>query len=90
MSKLIYKIKRTSYPQLLGNLLFEHSDKFQAYNSSIYQKVESNILEKEFCIKMSIFLQFKRLFMTNLIFLLLLFMFNVVNIGTNCLKKEDW
>ena len=32
--------------------------------------------------------QLKRLFVTNLIFLLLLFMFNIVNIGTNSLKKR--
>ena len=36
------------------------------------------------------FLQFKRLFMTNLIFLLLLFMFNIRNIGTNSLEKDNW
>ena len=59
------------YRQLLGNLLFDHSDKFQAYNSSVCQKVKSSILEKEFCIEMGIFPQFKRLFMTSLIFLLL-------------------
>ena len=26
---LILKIKRSSYPQLLGNLLFDHCDEFQ-------------------------------------------------------------
>ena len=46
---LIETFKRNSYPQLLGNLLFEHFDKFQVYISSASKKVESNIfLEKEF------------------------------------------
>ena len=88
MLNLIKKFKRSSYPQLLCNLLF---DKFQVYNSSVCQEVEPKILlEKEFCMKIGIFLQFKLLFMTNLIFPLLLSMFNFVNIGTNSLKKEDW
>ena len=29
-------------------------------------------------------------FMANLFFLLFLFMFNFIKIGTNMLKKEDW
>ena len=37
---------------------------------------------------MGIFRQFKLLFMSNLIFLLLLFKFNIVNISTNSLKKK--
>ena len=38
---------------------------------------------------MGTLLQFTLHFMTNLVFLLLLFMFNFVNIGTKSLKKED-
>ena len=34
----------------IGNLLFEHLHKFQAYSSSVCEKVESQfLLEKEFC-----------------------------------------
>ena len=37
-------------PNLIGNLLFEHLDKFQAYSSSVCEKVEFQFfLEKEFC-----------------------------------------
>ena len=44
------KIRRTSYFQLLDNLLFEHFDKFQAYIFSVFENVESQFfLEKEFC-----------------------------------------
>ena len=36
-------------PNLIDNLLFEHFDKFQAYSSSVCEKVETKIfLEKEF------------------------------------------
>ena len=40
MSKLISQSERSSYPQLLGNLLFEHFDKFQACTSLVREKVE--------------------------------------------------
>ena len=37
-------------PNLTGNLLFEHLDKFQAYSSSVSEKAESHFfLEKDFC-----------------------------------------
>ena len=42
---------------LIANLLFEHLDKFQAYSSSVCEKVE-----RTFANKMGILLQFKRLF----------------------------
>ena len=36
-------------PNLIGNRLFEHLDKFQAYSSSVCKNVESQFfLEKEF------------------------------------------
>ena len=39
-------------PNLIGNLLFEHLDIFQAHSSSVYEKVESQFfLEKEFYLK---------------------------------------
>ena len=45
------------------NLLFEHLDKYQAYTSSVCEKVESDFfLEKEFANKTGILLQIKRLF----------------------------
>ena len=44
------EFERSSYSQLLSNLLLEHLDKFQEYNSLVWKKVESQfILEKEFC-----------------------------------------
>ena len=37
-------------PNLIGNLLFEHLDKFQGYSSSVWKKAESLFfLEKEIC-----------------------------------------
>ena len=49
MANLIEKFERSSYPQLLGNLLFEHFDKFQTYSSSVCENVKSQFfLEKEF------------------------------------------
>ena len=37
-------------PNLISNLLFEYLDKFQAYSSSVWGKVEFQFcLEKEFC-----------------------------------------
>ena len=48
-------------PNLIGNLLFEHLDKFQAYSSSVCKKVEFQFLKRNFANKMGI-LQFKRLF----------------------------
>ena len=36
-------------PNLIGNLLFEHLDKFHAYSSSVCEQVETQfLLEKEF------------------------------------------
>ena len=49
-------------PNLIGNLLFEHLDKFQAYSSSVCKKVEFQFLKRNFANKMGILLQFKRLF----------------------------
>ena len=43
------KIEKT-LAQLLDNVLFEYFDKFQAYKSSVCEKVESQFfLEKKFC-----------------------------------------
>ena len=37
-------------PNLIGNLLFEYLDKFQAYGFPVCEKVEFQLfLEKEFC-----------------------------------------
>ena len=49
-------------PNLNGNLLFEHLDKFQAYSFSACEKVEFQFLKRNFANKMGILLQFKRLF----------------------------
>ena len=40
MPNLISQFERSSYPQLLGNLLFGHFDKFQSYTSLVREKVE--------------------------------------------------
>ena len=54
--KAIFKIQHIYYltpmPNLIGNLLFEHLDIFQAHSSSVCEKVESQFfLEKEFYLK---------------------------------------
>ena len=83
-------------PNLIGNLLFEHLDKFQAYGSSVCEKVEFQFLKRNFANKMGILLQFKRLFHDQSYLSVIVihvqlysFMFNIL--GTrNSLKKEDW
>ena len=53
MCNSIKKFERSSYPRLFGNLYFEN-----------FEKIDSkSFLEKEFANKMSIFLQFRRPFL---------------------------
>ena len=83
-------------PNLIGNLLFEHLDKFQAYSSSVCEKGEFQFSKRNFANKMGILLQFKRLFHDQSYLSVIVihvqfcsFKFNVL--GTrNSLKKEDW
>ena len=82
-------------PNLIANLLFEHLDKFQAYSSSVCKKVEFQFfLEKEFCNKMGIVLQFKRLFHDqSYLFVIVIhvqlysFMFKILGTRTTSKKK---
>ena len=78
-------------PNLIGNLLFEHLDKFQAYGSSVCEKVEFGSLQ----IKWVSFYNLKVFFMANLICPLLSFMLNYIHSFStfwykNSLKKENW
>ena len=84
-------------PNLIGNLLFEHLDKFQAYSSSACEKVEFQFLKRNFANKMGILLQFKRLFHDQSYLSVIVihvqlfsFKFNVQHSSSNSLKKEDW
>ena len=82
-------------PNLIGNLLFEHLDKFQAYSSSVCKKVEFQFLKRNFANKMGI-LQFKRLFhdqsdLSVIVIQVQLCSLKLNVLGTrNSLKKEDW
>ena len=71
-------------PNLLGKLLFEHLDKFQAYSSSACEKVEFGILQ----IKWVFFYNLNVFFMTNLICPLLSFMFNFIHSSSTFLVQE--
>ena len=84
-------------PNLIGNLLFEHLDKFQAYGSPVCEKVEFQFLKRNFANKMGILLQFKRLFHDQSYLPVIVihvqlfsFKFNVQHSSSNSLKKEDW
>ena len=79
-------------PNLIGNLLFEYFDRFQAYSSSVCEKVESQFfLEKEFLqIKWVSFYNLDVFFMSNLIVIhvqLYSFKFNVLVQETASKKK---
>ena len=75
-------------PNLIGNLLFEHFDKFQAYSSSVCENVESKFfLENEFCRSLS-FYNLSLFLMTNLISPLLALMFNFINSSLTFLVQE--
>ena len=77
-------------PNLIGNLLFEYFDRFQAYSSSVCEKVESQFfLEKEFLqIKWVSFYNLDVFFMSNLICPLLSFMFNFIHSSSTFLVQE--
>ena len=77
-------------PNLIGNLLFEHLDKFQAYSSSVCEKVESHFFfRKEILqIKWVSFYSLNVFFMTNLICPLLSFMFNFIHSSLTFLVQE--
>ena len=50
MLKFIQKFKTIFYLETLGHLVFEKFDRFHAYNSSVFEKIESkNLLKREFC-----------------------------------------
>ena len=83
-------------PNLIGNLLFEQLDKFQAYSSSVCEKVEFEFLKRNFAKKIYILQQFKRLFHDQSYLCVIVisvqlysFKFNVFGIR-NSLKKGDW
>ena len=83
-------------PNLIGNLLFEHLDKFKAYSSLDRGKVESQFFFKKrnFANKMGILLQFKRLFhgqsyLSVIVIHVQLYSFKFNVLGTrNSLKKK--
>ena len=87
-------------PNLIGNLLFQHLNKFQTYSSSVCEKVESQFFLRKgiFQIKWVSFYTLNVFFMTNIICPLLSFMFNIIYSTLfdqhpwykNNLKKEDW
>ena len=72
-------------PNLLGKLLFEHLDKFQAYSFSACEKVEFGILQ----IKWVFFYNLNVFFMTNLICSLLSFMFKFIHSCSTFLVQEQ-
>ena len=72
-------------PNLIGNLLFEHLDKFQAYSSSACEKVAFGILQ----IKWVFFHNLNVFFMTNLICQKLSFMFNIIHSCPTFLVQEQ-
>ena len=78
-------------PNLIGNLLFEYFDRFQAYSSSVCEKVESQFfLEKEFLqIKWVSFYNLDVFFMSNLICPLLSFMFNFIHSNSTSWYKKQ-
>ena len=82
-------------PNLIGNLLFEHLDKFQQQSSSVCEKVELQFSKWNFANKMGILVQFKRLFHDQSYLSVIVihvqlysFMFNILG-ARNSLKK-DW
>ena len=82
-------------PNLIGNLLFEHLDKFQQQSSPVCEKVEFQFSKWNFANKMGILVQFKRLFHDQSYLSVIVihvqlysFMFNILG-ARNSLKK-DW
>ena len=77
---------------LSGNLLFEHFDKFQAYSSSVWwssRKLNPNFFRKvNLQIKWVSFYNLNVFFMTNLICLLLSFMFNFIHSSSTFMVQE--
>ena len=77
-------------PNFIGNLLFEHLSKFQAYSSSVCKKVESQFFFRKgiLQIKWVSFYNLNVFFMTNLICPLLSFMFNFIHSSSTFLVQE--
>ena len=75
---------------LIGNLLFEHLDKFKAYSSLDRGKVESQFFFKKgiLQIKWVSFYNLNAFFMANLICPLLSFMFNFIHSSSTSLVQE--
>ena len=75
-------------PNLIGNLLFEHLDKFQAYSPSVCEKGESQFFRKGIVQIKWVSYNLNVFFMTNLICPLLSFMFNFVHSCSTFLVQE--
>ena len=78
-------------PNLIGNLLFQHLNKFQTYSSSVCEKVESQFFLRKgiFQIKWVSFYTLNVFFMTNIICPLLSFMFNIIYSWSTSLVQEQ-